>query len=220
MSNIVFTDKKYGAEYEMLTTYRPGWWSDISSHPASPLVDLYGSGRTQNLTAPVCPFCGEEQHDFWESLHGDSGEMECHACDLELTFESSFGYGYSTKAPHCNNSHVMVVTSQTHYNEKITRITKCVICEHAIYHHLNPQRMPLPWLEEYNDPAYFDPDGILDTGLTQEEQVEDRMHGAGTPVLDFLAEVKRKQRYYGKDSVWGGMERALEQHEREHGEHL
>jgi hypothetical protein len=40
--------------------------------------------ETDNTDVPVCPHCGEEDHDWWDGLEpkndSDEWECECHSC--------------------------------------------------------------------------------------------------------------------------------------------
>ncbi len=44
---------------------------------------------------PICPYCGEEQGDFWE-VSADSGETECSTCARPFFYERQVSVEYST----------------------------------------------------------------------------------------------------------------------------
>lgn len=130
--------------------------------------------------------------------------------------DASFGYGYSTAPKKCRSGHNYVFNSQYFYDgdhgeHGWVRVFRCTICNDMDYNRITGT--PLAWRDEYDDPAFFDQDGILDTGTTLAEKIEDRQGDQGTPVLDWLLEVSRAQRWgYMPKNLLGGAAAALAEH--------
>lgn len=59
----------------------------------------------------------------------------------------------------------------------------------------------LPWLDEYSNPYFFDPEGVLKTGVDLSKEIE-------TPVLDFLREYAWE--YASKEKVRSVINRSQE----------
>lgn len=198
-----------------LEKYMP-WHGDMGHHPDAAFLPFYTSGRCQNPDSIDCPYCGR-QHEPWEVLTEDGGDesrVECSGCDLEFKVEASFGYGYSTYPKKCRSGHNYVFVGQYFYESKRSqpgwvRVFRCTICDAQDYNSLPTK--PLPWRDHYNDPATFDPDGVLDTGTTMAEKIRDRQIGPGTPVLDWLEAVDRRQKW-GCTDLLMGMAEALAEH--------
>jgi hypothetical protein len=49
----------------------------------------------QGADNPVCPYCGEEESDFWEVI-ADSGDHHCSSCNRPFFFEREVSVTYST----------------------------------------------------------------------------------------------------------------------------
>lgn len=196
---------------------RMPWYGDIGSHPQAAFLPHYSSGCCQNPSEIVCPYCGNK-HEPWEMLTGEGDHeqlVECSACDLEFMVDASFGFGYTTKPKKCRTGHNYVFSSQYYYDgdhgrHGWVRIHNCTICGDMDYDRLTAS--PIAWRDQYNDPEFFDPDGILDTGLTLAEKISDRQSGPGTPVLDWLREVSERPKW-AFDNLFAGMGESLARHD-------
>jgi hypothetical protein len=145
---------------------RRPWFLDIALHPRSELQEFYATGRCQNPNDVVCPYClSIADSSDRPSIEEDSMDniVECVFCEREFRVEASFGYGYSTYAVRCpNDCHDFVFSSQYFHQGKFIRILHCTRCELSDYHARDPRGIvPLEWKVEYDDPDYFDPEGIL-----------------------------------------------------------
>ena len=192
-----------------MKTQRTKWGADMGLHPLSPTISYYSSGRCQNADFVVCPYCGYNNEPDLETYDSEGSYFNCCDCDEEFSVDASFGYGFSTKPNPCKGSHLPVFSAQYEFSGEFVRISNCLCCEKQTSYHMNPREL-LPWREEYNDPAYFDPDGVLDTGRTLEEQIDDRRHGPDTPVLTALF----KNPYGPLKWRWDNALRAVEKAER------
>lgn len=206
-------DNEHSTNWNIATHRKEEWFIDMGTHPKSPFIPHYNSGCCQNLSGIICPYCGCKQ-DIYNVETGTSEMLDCDLCELEFRVESKFAYGYSTYPKSCKNGHHYVFSRQYYHEGKCTRTVDCLICGYETYTDL--KRTPLPWLDEYNNLNYFDPEGLLDTGRDLDEIIEDRLRGPGTPVLDFLQNVKKKQednkRYGLNVDVWEGLDVAIEKH--------
>jgi transcription elongation factor Elf1 len=136
----------------------------------------------------VCPFCGHVDHDYYDVINDDyEGETECRACEKPFAYKVKFLRGIDCSPIDCGNGHHYVFAEQYYYGKEVghegddghnVRIMQCIYCDDYTYDRL-PWNM-LPWLDEYNDPEYFDPEGILATppGYDRDKP---------TPVLDLMA---------------------------------
>lgn len=183
---------------------RMPWWADMAVHPDAPYIEFYGTGRCQNPTDVVCPYCGEEQSNAWELFGGEeNADVDCSSCEREFRAEASFGFGYSTYPKECRaTEHRYVFVAQYQHEGKLVRYMKCTQCEDALYCFDPPSGLMLPWRDEYDDPSTFDPDGLLVSTVPPRE----------TPVLDAL----RARRWR---NAWcpNEMARALEKHDKVYG---
>jgi hypothetical protein len=159
------------------------WWNDIANHPDSPLINFYTAGRCQEPDQTCCPYCGNRQEPLeYEQDH----ETYCNECDMPYRVSASFGYGYSSYPLKCKHGHLFVFSSQYFYKDENWRVFDCICCEKSSVKTTTDEL--LPWLPEYDNPEYFDPDGVLDTGRSLQEQIEARLNPPKTPVLDILSE--------------------------------
>lgn len=186
------------SRWEMITQRREDWWGMDNAylHPDSPLIKI--DDCCQNPDQIVCPYCGDK-HDP-EGRDYECEEFECYGCERAFDVEVSFGYGFSTTPKPCKHHH-WVFEAQYAYKSDgqwtTWRNMVCINCGHD-----NNSKWPmgkfeqidgkwqttisnqplftlLPWLDEYNDPDFFDPEGVLKTGASLTEDYE-------TPILDFL----------------------------------
>lgn len=182
------------------------WYGDIADHPDSPLIPFYASGRCQDSEVIVCPYCGKN-HDTSDFMLNDqpldcggTDSVECESCCKEFRVDASFGYGYSTYPKKCKNgNHHYVFSGQYWYEGEHAKagwkkVFDCIFCEQMKMY--QPDYAPLPWKDEYNDPSYFDPEGILDSGKTLKEKFADQHGEKGTPILDWLDDTKKRPWLY------------------------
>ena len=59
---------------------------------------------TDWTTFPVCPYCGEQDQDWWDGLgcsmgDGDSWEVDCGFCDEPYVVTMSVSTHFSTRFP-------------------------------------------------------------------------------------------------------------------------
>jgi hypothetical protein len=159
--------------WKMITDRREDWFSDMSAHPDSPItVSEYKRYEEQT---PVCPYCGHEESDYWEysiELNGDTYRMPCANCDESYDVVAVFPGGFTSTSTDCatlGKPHQYVFIAQYAHEGATWRIFDCVHCEYADRYvdQKNPRTL-LPWRDEYNDLSYFDPDGVLDTGMVRD----------------------------------------------------
>lgn len=183
----------------------------------------------QNADQIVCPYC-KSARDACESEDFERGEHHCYECEKDFKVEASFGYGFTSSPKECKH-HDFVFGSQYAYftdgRWTTWRIMECKNCEQHLRHcwpkskyqkvdgmykivyDKQPLYTLLPWLDEYNDPDFFDPEGVLKTGVDLTEEYE-------TPILDFLRKRKPWELWHYRN----GAQRAIEKHEKAYGELL
>lgn len=228
MARTVYKYGGYTPNWEMITDRRETWWGhdNIHHHPDSPLQKI--DGCCQNASYVVCPYCGNENepdsHDY------DGCDSQCYECERTFSVEASFGYGFSTEPLPCKHHHWVFEAQYAHFSERDSewstwRNLICINCGHdnnsswpmkkygyvdgkwTVNNKIQPIFTLLPWLDEYNDPDFFDPEGVLETGVDLGEKY-------ATPILDFL-----RNRYNG----WAGgysdyaAKNAIEAHEKAYG---
>lgn len=59
---------------------------------------------TQRTDEIVCPHCGHEHSASWE--FGESGTVECYACEKEFYFEAEFTTYYYSRLIKKDDAHV------------------------------------------------------------------------------------------------------------------
>lgn len=193
----------YSDRMEMVTEKRMPWWSDVAKHPDSTLLPFYTSGRCQNPTDVICPHCGSPQEPSHDIGMEEEVITECSHCEKGFRVESSFGYGYSTYAMTCRpGDHRFVFCAQYAYEGKAVRVFHCIHCEKI---KMNKSDITLmPWLDEYDDPNYFDPEGKLLSRLEGEPKP--------TPVLDALEKIASPWCHIDERQL---LKLAVEKHEKE-----
>lgn len=163
----------------------------------------------------ICPYCGDEREP-WDIAdndiyQADDEEVLCLSCDKRFLVSARFGSGFTSKPTPCRQHHY-VFLQQYFYNSKTWRIFGCLHCGELDYftnpnskydHNVkdfviegDPARTLLPWLPEFDDPDYFDPEGIL-----KPTEPVDLSEPSYTPILDFLNDVD----YWTKQPNWRHM---------------
>jgi hypothetical protein len=166
---------------------------DLGEQSWIPFLPRYGEAeRIHNSECCVCPFCGAgNEPDHYE----DAGKIECGECGKTFSFEASFGYGYSTKPVTCaHGQHIFIMTKQYLHEGDHTRVGTCLVCEKLMGRVSQKRKFTLPWLVQYNNPSYFDPEGVLNPrGFDSFEEMVYVRHeeqancsGSLTPILDAL----------------------------------
>lgn len=194
---------KYGGyqpPWKMITDRRELWWGSQNAyhHPDSPLKRI--DGCVQNPSYIVCPYCGHEHDPETEDYFLEGDEAECYECEKKYVVDSDFGYGFSAEPKPCKHHHFVFSTQYAYCDDdewSTWRNMVCINCGKINncktpmskiekvngFIKLVPSKQPIytlmPWLDEYNDPDFFDPEGTLKTGADLAEEYE-------TPILDFL----------------------------------
>jgi len=187
------------------TEKKRSWWADMGENPSADFLPFYESGRCQNASDITCPYCGHK-HDSCE--YESYSSFDCYECEREFRIDANFGYGFSTYPKICKDgNHNYVFVAQYGHKETLYRLSKCLKCEDTVYHtKLKLGGLLLPWLDEYDDPDHFDPEGILKSDAKPKE----------TPVLDMLQNCGtwRGYRTLASESI----ETALSKHNKIYGE--
>jgi hypothetical protein len=184
------TKKEFSTDPEtgvlMLKTKYSLFWKMASERRDEPKKNFQEYGDcSQNPNYIVCPYC-LHKHEPYDLLHDNDCDLDeeaakCTECDKDFVVSASFGYGYSADPVKCRQ-HDLVFESQYLYKGRTWRIMTCKNCTYSVFD-VSPKgktpRTLLPWLDEYNDPDFFDPDGVLKTGADLSEP-------SNTPILDFL----------------------------------
>ena len=181
---------------------------------------------SQNSSEIVCPYC-ESASEPEESGDWDSGERYCHDCEKDFYVEADFGYGFTTSPKECKHHDYVFGRQYAYFTDgrwTTWRIMECKNCENHLSHLLpkrayekingryeyvydnQPLFTLLPWLDEYNDPDFFEPEGVLKTGADLTEEYE-------TPILDFL-----RKGYWGKSYGINNPVHAIKRHEKIYGD--
>ena len=174
--------------------YRGPGWVSRDTLPFSGFHSEYGEDGTCQNQFVICPYCGHADEEYYSE---NSGDNVCPDCDMPYQVEASFGYGYTTSPKPCE-IHVPIITAQYRHNGDSYRLVDCMACGKTIDYRPNSKKSKranlsmLPLRPEYLIPEYWDPDGLLDTGRSIEDQIEDRRahtQRSTTPILDALRSI-------------------------------
>lgn len=141
-----------------------------------------------------CPHCGEKQYDYMEDFREKEewSATYCGTCDREFEFQVDIilrggeyygNDGVRSRIPPCDGGHQWVlyerkvrttewslqengVVDLPKEKQQILSKYKCRICGDETFSFGEAgNTFMLPWKQEYNDPAFFDPAGLLASPL-------------------------------------------------------
>lgn len=162
------------------TDIRRAWWGSGNSnkHPDSPLkTEWY---LMHGADTPVCPYCGDTHSEpYGIEINGCDTKITCQACDKDYMVAAEFPGGYFSRPITCRErgkAHRLVFGAQYYYTDSNSKFTSwrthvCLDCWDSQYVISRGDKVCqlLPWLPEYDNPDYFDPEGVLISPNPQEE---------------------------------------------------